>query len=81
MLMDASYPPHRIETMEIWQAAHLCTASGVETANPQAAAERSQRARERGERLTPQSATEHAVHGDAIKAAVEAKRKGALVGG
>jgi len=59
--------------MELWQAAYLLTPAD-QTVEDMAV--RSFKARQRGEKLTPESATAHAVHGDAIQAALAAKRAG-----
>lgn len=76
-MIAAGVRPLDVEAMEVWQAAAYFgedsdSSTGLHGAELAAA---NFLARQRGEKLTPASATTHGVHGDAIRAALEAKRR------
>lgn len=66
-----AFPPSEIEAMSIEDAAAYFERPAPVSADM---AVRSFRARQRGERLLPASATGHAIHGDAIREALAKKR-------
>jgi len=73
--IGALMTPAEIDAMEVWQLALFVSGSGDGALHGDELAVANYQARMQGQKLTPASATAHAVHGDAIRAALEAKRR------